>query len=67
MSMTPERGGMLTTLSSCRGPAASNRLLPTMTAPPPTIRMRTNAVKMALPMMTSGLRARREGRVGNGT
>jgi hypothetical protein len=38
-----------------------------MTAPPPTIRMRTNAVKMALPMMTSGLRARREGRVGNGT
>ena len=62
MSIMPERGGMVTTLSSCSGPGASKRLLPTTTAPPPTTSTRMSSVKIALPMMTSGLRARRDGR-----
>ena len=64
MSIMPERGGMLTTLSSCKGPGASNRLLPMTAAPPPTMRTSTSTVKTALPTITSGLRARRDGRIG---
>ena len=60
MSIMPERGGMVTTLSSCKGPGASNRLLPMTAAPPPRMRTRTSKVKIALPTITSGLRARRE-------
>ena len=66
MSSMLVRGGMLTILSSCKGPGASNRLLPKTTAPPATIRTRTNAVKTALPMITSGLRTRLERRLGTG-
>src|SRR5262249_11814662 len=54
-------------LSSCNGPGASNWLLPKTTAAPATIRTSTNAVNTALPTITSGLRARLEGRLGAGT
>jgi hypothetical protein len=57
-------------LSSVKGPGASNRVLPITAAPPPTMRRRTSKVKIALPTITSGLRARRDGReerVGTGT
>ena len=67
MSIMPERGGMLTILSSCNGPGASSRPLPTTSAPPTTMRRSTSTVIMALPTITSGLRARREGRLGIGT
>ena len=51
---------------ACNGPGASKRDLPMTTAPPPTMRARSSSVKMALPTMTSGLRARlrRTGRTG---
>ena len=58
------RGGMLTTLSAASGPGASNRCLPTANATPPTIATRISRVKMALPTITSGWRARFERAVG---
>src|SRR5919201_1273498 len=67
ISSMPKRGGIVTILSSCNGPGASNWLLPKTTAAPATIRTSTNAVNTALPTITSGLRARLEGRLGAGT
>ena len=70
MSIMPERGGMVTTLSSVKRARRFEPVLPMTTVPPPTMRRRTSKVKIALPTITSGLRARRDGReerVGTGT
>ncbi len=55
---------MLTVFSCSSGPGASNRVLPTANATPPTMAARISSVKIAFPTITSGLRARFERRVG---
>ncbi len=49
------------------GPAPRTGACRPQSAPPPTIAARIRSVKIALPAITSGLRARFERRVGTGT
>src|SRR5437868_6303805 len=66
MSRTPRFLGMLTVLSRSSGPGVSNRCLPVAIATPPISAASKIRVKTALPAMTSGWRARAEGRLGSG-
>src|SRR5215813_8335809 len=64
MSLMPSLAGMLTTRSASSGPGDSKRFLPT-TRPSPVTRATSRTIVMtALPTMTTGWRARRDGREG---